>query len=586
MPAFRFAIVADSHFHPPGLPEQAAWEADRWFNDRNAAVVDRLNRMDLAFVVHLGDVPHPVPGLAAHDAALDVASALYARLRVPFHVVPGNHDIGDKPKPTTPVPADPAHRAAFEARWGPLWQRFDHDGLAFLCIDTPVLNTGRPEEAEQWAWLEAQVAALDGQRWMAFLHYPPFLLHPDEREHYDNLAEPARSRLLALLATAEASFCGHVHHAFWHVAERIHLLPSTAFVRPGYREFAPTGPGAAFGRDDTFKLGFYVVHVDDRCATVEHVRHGVPADLHPALRPGLAPPRRHPLGVTLRHRWDRHVDIPADGLDPFGRKEARDDLPLLALLEAGVTRLRLPLTDATLPRTRARLDALVAHHGLDVRLFATEAPPADLPWPCERITPRDQPPAEGLPWAPVTRGTLRDGERFSHFPTLGLLPEAPAARDVVRRVPHDHDIWSAHLQGVGLVELPRAGESEAFTNDARVACRVAEALLTAVAFPERRLYLDGWVDHDRGYYPRNLLVDRAGAPRAAHRVLVHLARLLPDPSRIARVRHAEADAYAVDGAGTCWVPTAPAAALPQGIDLATGCPVDAGPSSLPRWVPA
>ena len=29
-------------------------------------------------------------------------------------------------------------------------------------------------------------------RLFVFLHYPPFLLRPDEDEHYDNIAEPAR----------------------------------------------------------------------------------------------------------------------------------------------------------------------------------------------------------------------------------------------------------------------------------------------------------------------------------------------------------------------------------------------------------
>mgnify|MGYP003883736697 CR=1 FL=1 len=89
------AVVADSHFHPPGLPEQAAWEADRHFNDRNRAVVRWVEGADVAFTVHLGDVPHPVPGLEAHEQAMTTAREVYDALSQPLHVVAGNHDIGD-----------------------------------------------------------------------------------------------------------------------------------------------------------------------------------------------------------------------------------------------------------------------------------------------------------------------------------------------------------------------------------------------------------------------------------------------------------------------------------------------------------
>jgi 3',5'-cyclic AMP phosphodiesterase CpdA len=270
---FRLVVLADSHFHPPGVPEQAAWEADRWFNDRNRAAVALVRSMEPALVLHLGDVPHPVPGLSAHAAALDVAAETYRGL--PLFVVPGNHDIGDKPHKLSPVPR--RHEGVLEdfvARWGPPHQRLEHEGWVFLLINTPVLNSGHPWEGEQWAWLERQVAELSGRPWMAFLHYPPYLCRPDEPEHYDNLAEPARGRLLGLLASARLVFCGHVHHPFWHPRGRqdLWICPSTAFVRPGYSELARIEPAGAFGRDDVDKLGFFVVHVDGEGVELELVR--------------------------------------------------------------------------------------------------------------------------------------------------------------------------------------------------------------------------------------------------------------------------------------------------------------------------
>ena len=586
---FTFAVIADSHFHPPGTPFQAAWAADARFNDRNAAVAELLRQAAPAFVIHLGDVPHPVPGLAAHDEALDVAQALYRSLDCPVHIVPGNHDVGDKPKPTSPVPAgDAALRARFVERWGPLWQSFDHGDWRFVLIDTPILNTGTADEAAQWAWLEDLAA--DGAPWLAFLHYPPFLHRPDEPEHYDNLAEPARSRLLSLLRTARATFCGHVHHPFWHPLgpdSDLHILPATSFVRPGYSEASAIGPGEAFGRDDTGKLGLLFVHVDGAEVQVEHVATHPSPPSTPGLRVGHGPVPRHPLGATLRHRWDATIEIPADGLDPFTRKQATNDLTLRALERAGFHRIRLPVDDLDRPATRDRLAALT-QRGWLASTFGTRVPSVgrDLVRHHELVGPADQPPTTpDVLWAPVTRAAIRDDECFSHFPALGVLPERSDRDDLVLRCPMGRRPWHMPEGPVVLVELPRQAECERFTDAARVAARGCEALVAALAHPAQRLYLDGFTDHDRGYFPRDAFVDRRGDPRPAHRALVHLNRLLPRPCPAHLDESDAVDRYRVVGAGTLWIPHE-ATALPAGIDLATGEVAPAAISAWPRWVPA
>lgn len=598
-PGFTFAVIADSHFHPPGRPAQAAWDSDALFNDRNRQVVEALKAARPDFVVHLGDVPHPVPGLKAHDDALDVASRLYAELDMPFYVVPGNHDIGDKPHPTAPAPrADPAFSEHFEQRWGPLYQSFEHEGYRFVLINTPVINTGSHTELVQQAWLVQLLNEMRGQRWFAFLHYPPYLLRPDEGEHYDNIAEPGRSWLLRQLSGAEAVFCGHVHHFFWHPHgdTDIYLLPSTAFVRPGYSEMSHIGPGDEFGRNETDKLGWFFVHVGDDGHRVEPVRsHRLPAAA--ALRPGQAPQPQSPLGVTLRRAWDTVVDIPADGLDPFTRKQARDDLTLLALWESGIHRLRLPLSDLLEEAPRRRLRAL-HQRGFRFTFFAT-APLsttarerlkmyADLVEHVELISPPERwtsPKGLAVPWrwAPVARAEVRDDERFSHFPAVGFTDDGlPIPGRSVVRIPADLPPWEASGAGdVGLVELPRAGESVRFEDDAQIASRAAEALLAAVARPDDPLYLDSFSDHDRGYYPRNALLDRRGSPRPALQVLGHLNRLLPRPLSVTPEHKGTTRCFRIARLGVLWLPRGPAS-LPAGLDLVEGAVVDAGESPWPR----
>ncbi|RME24475.1 MAG: serine/threonine protein phosphatase, partial [Deltaproteobacteria bacterium] len=441
MPSIRrwtFAVIADSHFHPPGTPAQAAYASDAGFNARNAAAVELLRRARPELVVHLGDVPHPVPGLADHDRALAVAADTYAALDAPLLVVPGNHDVGDKPHPWAPAPSVSEDKhAVFSAHWGPPWWSREHRGVVLVGVDTPVLNSGLPLEARQWTWLEQTLVAADGKPVLAFLHYPPFLLSPDEAEHYDNLAEPARSRLLRLFARhgVRAVFCGHVHHPFWHVHDGAQwvLMPATSFVRPGFAELARVGPGDEYGRNEAWRLGFCLVHVGEGPAGLDldlewvwtRGVHRAPA-LHATLAPG-APRPRCPLGVTLRHQWDAVLDIPADNLDPFRRKRARNDLALLAAWTAGIRLLRLPFEDLRRPATRRRLQDL-STHGFRAVLFTAEPlsdadrrlvqDHRDLVAAVEQVLPRahlDRPlPPLGVPRlrAPFRRDRATDGRYF------------------------------------------------------------------------------------------------------------------------------------------------------------------------------
>ena len=48
------------------------------------------------FVLHLGDIVHPVPSLPTFAEAVDRFKSIASQIAMPLHVVPGNHDVGDK----------------------------------------------------------------------------------------------------------------------------------------------------------------------------------------------------------------------------------------------------------------------------------------------------------------------------------------------------------------------------------------------------------------------------------------------------------------------------------------------------------
>jgi predicted phosphodiesterase len=337
MQPFRFVVIADSHIRFPddGVAE---YPSNALMADRNRYVVDLCNRIAPDLIVHLGDIVHPLPTEQGHEAAIRLAVDVYDGLEAPIHYVPGNHDIGDKPDSLVAVaPVAAEHYRLFETYWGRPFGSFDHDDCHFVMIDTPVLGSGLDGDDVQRSWLEKDLAKADGRRVFLFTHYPPFVHHRGEAEHYDNLAAAPRQWLLDLCSEhrVEAVFSGHVHNYILnhHEDTALYVLPATGFVRPDYSEMAALAPEREGGRDEIAKLGLFVVEVTGEGHDILPVRtfgrtsDSDAIDLDILTQSGW----RAPLGVTLRHGWASTHDLPTDGLDEFRRKTVRNDYPLLAL---------------------------------------------------------------------------------------------------------------------------------------------------------------------------------------------------------------------------------------------------------------
>ncbi len=74
-----------------------------------------------------------------------------------------------------------------------------------------------------------------------------------------------------------------------------------------------------------------------------------------------------------------------------------------------------------------------------------------------------------------------------------------------------------------IVDLPRGSESATFDDDEGIGDRVATAALAASSEPDVAVFLDGFMDPDRGYYPRNGLIDRSFNPDAAFYRLIEVS---------------------------------------------------------------
>ncbi len=378
---FSFAVVADTHLNQDEMDCNSPFPVNTLANLRMRHVVQDINTQDVDFVVHLGDIIHPVP--AVKNLYVQAAARFHAQVKdlsVPLYLTPGNHDIGDKPMPWAPAGTiTDEYVSLWREVFGKDYFSFCHKGVCFIVFNSQLCNSGLALEAEQEAWLEAELQKHEHKRMFFCTHYPPFMYDRHEPEHYDNIAEPARSRLLALLDTyaVEGLFAGHVHN-FWYLQEdAVHhyLLPSTAFVRQDYSEMLKTPPAfeaTEAGRNDAEKLGYFVVHMYEHGHVCRMVRtHGTCVEEKSAAhmtqkKPCIktVSPQENTcasLGFDLRDSWAHAVSIaPSGALDEFDRKEVRNDYPLLALWEMGVRHVRVPFHDLRDAKVRERMEHLVS----------------------------------------------------------------------------------------------------------------------------------------------------------------------------------------------------------------------------------
>ncbi|UCH57448.1 MAG: metallophosphoesterase, partial [Candidatus Bathyarchaeota archaeon] len=359
-PGFRYAVLSDTHIRPEGDESSSPWRVNLYTNDRARWVIDRINRSAPDFIVHMGDIVHPLPHLPTYGSAAESALSILSGLKAPCHCIPGNHDVGDKKNPTVPAYVVDDHGLDLYRKWfGPLYRSFDHGGVHFVLINAQALNSGLAHEDEHSKWLVADLEEKKGERIHMFSHYPPYILEPSEPSNYDNLDEPARSWLLKLLKRygVEALFAGHAHQFFYqkHDTTDIYNVFSTSFVRQDYSEMFRVEAAEEHGRNDAEKLGWCIVDVYEDTHVARMFRsHG-----H-TLRKGEKALPENPkvnayhtndglasfLVVHLRHHWAEIIELPYNGpVDEFVRKRVRNDYTLLGLWECGIRKLRVPLRD-------------------------------------------------------------------------------------------------------------------------------------------------------------------------------------------------------------------------------------------------
>lgn len=589
-PLFSFVVVADTHVNEGEDVSSSPYATNRLANARARQVFLDIAAMDPPpkFVVHLGDIVHPVPSLPTFQDAVECFKDIAAPVSVPVHLVPGNHDVGDKHVDWMPAEqVCESFLSSYRQAFGPDYFSFDEGGMRFVIMNSLLLNSGLPDEERQRHWMEQQISGARDQRVFLFMHYPPYIHAIDERGNYDNIDEPGRSWLLSLMRQpqVEAVFAGHVHN-FWY--DRVgkaefYMLPSTAFVRHDFTEFYRVAPDVEFGRGDLEKFGYFVVDVH----AAGHVAHSVRTMGAQARagtrvvtrhRPALAHPKTSTfdrVGVELRHPWTESMQITATGgVQEFGRKWARNDYPLLALFEMGARLSKVPDLDLAEAESRARME-LLARLGHRYIVTTLGAPKAALlahdlnacgvagfevnatlkGFERQRDALRGIRAATGAQvyYSKILTDDAShyDGKHFSHFVKSGFtLDELDVHRDLIVaacrtgdidgvtvRLEPDQALIAAGTRLIAfhaatgcrvLASLKLSGPSLAVerADDRANVASVAQAMILSKVSPGILYIYDTFMDVDRGYYPRHAFIDRRFNPRPAATAFTTLTSLL------------------------------------------------------------
>src|SRR6201995_3633184 len=143
MTEFRLTQISDTHLARRFSKLSANF-------DHLSDYID-TTRPDL--VINTGDMAFDAP---TSPDDLEFARSLHDALPVPCRYLPGNHDIGDNPTQTTPLPPKPVNekdRKAYIATFGDDRWRFEAAGWCFIGLNSLLMNSGLVAEGEQFEWL-------------------------------------------------------------------------------------------------------------------------------------------------------------------------------------------------------------------------------------------------------------------------------------------------------------------------------------------------------------------------------------------------------------------------------------------------
>lgn len=178
--------------------------------------VEQINELNPNFVVICGDLVHN-----ATDSSYRDFNEILSGLKMPSHLAPGNHDVGNNPNDTT--------LAYYRKTIGDDYFNFNYEGYAFIVVNTQLWKrklAGESEKQDEWFEEILKRETEKGTPSIVLGHYPLFIVAAEEKENYYNLPVYKRGKLLKLLSenNVVAYISGHAHKQVINTYDSIQLV--------------------------------------------------------------------------------------------------------------------------------------------------------------------------------------------------------------------------------------------------------------------------------------------------------------------------------------------------------------------------
>jgi len=184
--------------------------------------VNEVNKLKPDFVVITGDFvnnrtdSNQIKSFQKIKAMIDK--------RIPVYLIPGNHDVGQKPTDETMS----FYFKNYET------DRFSltHKGYKFIGINSGLINSGLEQENAQLEWLKKELKGKKPK--IIFTHHPFFIADINEKDKYENIPFAKRMEYMELFKAhgVRKIFAGHYHNNALATYENIEMITTSAVGKP------------------------------------------------------------------------------------------------------------------------------------------------------------------------------------------------------------------------------------------------------------------------------------------------------------------------------------------------------------------
>ncbi|RKY26198.1 MAG: hypothetical protein DRP83_04800 [Planctomycetota bacterium] len=243
MKPWTFIHVADIQ---PGSPRSYRYDPSLMENWKQAR--KQILELNPELLLVGGDITRDG---SIHKWELEDMKADFDSMGIPYHVIAGNMDTGNKH--TNKQGPDSARDdialnitseqiQQFESVFGPSKWSFLHKNVRISGFCDMLIGSGLPEEKELWKWLDEQKHLPTAAHHLWLMHYAMFrdtldepffdIENPDQyMDWYFSVDQKNRDRLMDIFKATGATRCitGHIHCRKDHFADGIHfdLAPAT-----------------------------------------------------------------------------------------------------------------------------------------------------------------------------------------------------------------------------------------------------------------------------------------------------------------------------------------------------------------------